>query len=366
MPVRSTTLPLSAAAWLALVIASAANTLPIVTNVGIAAREDSIRITYDVVDPDGDAMTVLLRFAGSDVLLEAAGEGVVGDLGGGVTSGEDKAIAVARAALPTDLSEPLVPRVLASDGRGLGGEMIPVDAASGPDFLIDRFELTNEQFAAFVRSDGYEFMDYWIIDDGSLEITETGWNYAGRFRWQAPRYWDPTADPPWSTDPWSSHATSPVLGISWFEAYAYCKWAGRRLPTSGEWREAAGLLERPYPWGQDPTADAAPPVFDLANVKLGYEGYTFRGFMGDGFEFASPVGWFSPRGDSPLGLADVIGNVWEWCSDVVAVVDYSTFSCATRPLKGGSWATGMSELRDPTKDLCPLYRTDTLGLRCCR
>ena len=52
--------------------------------------------------------------------------------------------------------------------------------------------------------------------------------------------------------------------------------------------------------------------------------------------------------------------------DVVAVVDYGTFSCATRPLKGGSWATGMAELKDATKDLCPLYRTDTVGFRCCR
>ena len=363
---RWTALPLAAAVWLASAMAAPGNTLPIVTNVEVAAAEDTVIVAYDVADPDDDTMTVILRFAGSELLLKGSTEGLAGDIGGGVSTGEGKVITVAREILPTELSEPLAARVLAHDGRGLGGEMIAVDSASGPDFLIDRFELTNEQFAAFVRSDGYELMEHWIVDDGTLEIVETGWNYAGRFRWQAPRYWDLTANPPWSKDPWSSRATSPVLGVSWFEAYAYCKWAGRRLPTSGEWREAAGVIDRPYPWGDDRAAGATAPVYDLANIKIGYEGYTWEDFTSDGSEFAAPVGRFSPRGDSPLGLTDVIGNVWEWCSDVVAIVDYDTFSCATRPLMGGSWATAMAELNGPTKDLCPLYRTDTIGFRCCR
>lgn len=345
---------------------AAGNTLPIVTNVVTAARGDTVVVNYDLLDPDGDRMTVLLQFAGSEVRIDGPGAGIAGDIGRGVETGTGMLITLERSSLPAALPRPIVARVLAYDGSGLGAEMIAVDSSSGPDYLIDRFELTNEQFAAFVRSDGYEIMEHWIVDDGSIEIQETGWNYAGRFLWQAPRYWDLTANPPWSTDPWSPHATSPVLGISWFEAYAYCKWAGRRLPTSGEWREAAGLIDQPYPWGDDRASGATVPVYDLANVKLGYKGYTSGEFTSDRFEFAAPVGRFSPRGDSPLGLADVIGNVWEWCSDVVAVVDYGTFSCATRPLKGGSWATRMAELEDPTKDLCPLYRTDTTGFRCCR
>jgi formylglycine-generating enzyme required for sulfatase activity len=367
VPSRSTVLAVAALAASSTVLsAAAANTVPIVTDVRTVTDGDTIRITYDVLDPDDDRMTVLLRFAGSEFLLDGPADGAGGEIGSGIASGGNKVITVSRERLPAELQSAPVARVLAHDGTGLGGEMIAVDSTSGPDYMIDRYELTNEQFAAFVRSDGYEMMEYWIIDDGSIEIQETGWNYAGRFRWQAPRYWDLTRDPPWSSDPWSNRATGPVLGVSWFEAYAYCKWAGRRLPTSGEWREAAGMLECQYPWGDGRAAGAAPPLYDLANVRLGYEGYAFEQFTSDGVEFAGPVGQFSPRGDSPLGLADVIGNVWEWCSDVVAVVDYGTFSCATRPLKGGSWATAMAELRDPTKDLCPLYRTDTVGFRCCR
>jgi len=368
-----------------------ANTLPIITNVTTTADGDSIVIGYDIEDPDGDVMRVMLYEAGTD---DPPFEPPVarGDIAEGVTTGTSKRIVldvdelvIAGPDTATDsdpgtgnTSEPLdfIPRLLAHDGTGYGGEMVAVDAVSGPDFMVDRYELTNMQYLAFVRSDGYERMEYWIIDDGSLEIQETGWNYAGRFRWHAPKHWDLQADPPWSQDPYSNVASSPVLGISWFEAYAYCKWAGRRLPTSGEYREAAGLDDAAFPWGdellpppaplaEDADADAG-RLYGYANAKLGRSGYRFEGFTDDGYDIAAPVGSMSPEGDSPAGIADAYGNVWEWCSDVVAVVDYTTYSCATRPLKGGSWATSMTELEDASKDLCPLYRTDTAGFRCYR
>ena len=342
------------------------NVLPLITNVSVETAGDTVRVAYDVDDPDGDSMTVLLRFAGADGGVARPIAGIGGDLGPGVTSGTGKVITIDRAAATCELPEPFVPRLLAHDGTGLGGEMIAVASTGGPDFLVDRYETTNEQFAAFVRSDGYEFMDFWLVDDGTIEIVETGWNYAGKFRWLAPRFWDPSAEPPWLSDPHSGLASTPVLGASWFEAYAYCKWAGRRLPSSSEWLEAAGLNVSPYSWGDDRTQGMTPPGFALANVRFGYEGYTFGGFTEDGSEHTAPVGSHSPIGDSPLGLADAIGNAWEWCSDVVAVIDYGTFSCATRPLRGGSWATAMPELDNPVKDLCPLHRTETIGFRCFR
>jgi len=340
--------------------------LPIITNVRTSVSEDSLTVTYDLLDPDGDEMAVLLRVAGSDERIEAGAPGVRGAIGEGVTSAENLTIVLDRSAVPGGTFEGFIPRLLAYDGRGLGGEMIYVESETGPSYYVDKYEITNEQFAAFVRADGYELREHWIITDGSLEIVETGWNYCGRFRWHAPRYWDTTAPAPWSTDPNSPSASGPVLGVSWFEAYAYCKWAGRRLPSSSEWREAAGLLAAAYPWGEETTGDAVAPEFDLANVRLGFSKYRYADFETDGLERAGPVGSYSPRGDSPHGLADALGNVWEWCADVVAVIDYGTFSCATRPLRGGSWATALTELEDPTRDLCPLYRTDTAGFRCFR
>lgn len=362
VPVFLTTL----AALAVLTPACGANVIPMVMNVATESSGDTMRITYDVEDPDGDEMTVLLRFAGAEGGVDGPGRGITGDIGPGVTSGERLTIAIDTANTDYDLPAHLVPRLLAHDGKGLGGEVVFVESSGGPDFYVDRYETTNEQFAAFVLSDGYEFREYWLVDDGSIEIVETGWNYAGKFRWHEPRFWDISASPPWSSDPNSPLASTPVLGVSWFEAYAYCKWAGRRLPSSGEWLEAAGLVGSPYTWGDERTGGDSPPEFDLANLKLGYESYRFEGFERDGAEHTAPVGTYSPAGDSPFGIADVMGNVWEWCSDVVAIVDYATFSCATRPLRGGSWATPVTELDDPVKDLCPLYRTDTAGFRCFR
>ncbi len=348
-----------------LAAAAAGNVLPTVMNVSVETVGDTIRITYDVDDLDGDSMSILLRFAGVDGGVDGAVAGIGGDIGAGVLSGTAKVIAIDRT-VASGLPEPFIPRLLAYDGTGLGGEMIAVASTGGPDFLVDRYETTNEQYAAFVRSDGYEFMDFWLVDDGTIDIVETGWNYAGKFRWRAPRFWDSSAEPPWSTDPHSELASTPVLGASWFEAYAYCKWAGRRLPSSGEWLEAAGLNVSSYSWGDDRTGGVEPPGFALANVRFGYKGYSFGGFTTDGSEHTAPVGSHSPVGNSPLGLADAVGNAWEWCNDVVAVINYGTFSCATRPLRGGSWATPMPELDDPVRDLCPLYRTETIGFRCFR
>ncbi len=347
-----------------------ANVLPVITNVMVGSEEDKIVVSFDIDDPDNETVDVVLRIAGTDLRIEPDAPGVSGDIGRSVACGSGKTIRLPLSAIPGDPSDSLmprdsfVPRILAYDGKGYGGEMIEVNSTTGPDFLVSRFELTNEEFAAFIRADGYEMMEYWIIDDGSLEIEETGWNYAGKFQWQAPRHWDMKADPPWSSDPFSNHATSPVLGASWFEAYAYCKWAGYRLPSSSEYLEAAGLYEAAYPWGNERMPAGGAPDYPYANVKFGYKGYEHSGFRSDGSEFAAPVGRYSPAGDSPLGLVDALGNAWEWCNDVVAVIDYGTFSCATRPIRGGSWATGMANLEDATRDLCPLYRTDTAGFRC--
>lgn len=330
----------------------------------MVAGDSLIVVTYDVLDPDGDHMTVMLLAAGGEVWFGGSEHGVSGDIGPGIGSGSGKRIVLRPRALSELLDDGFVPRLRAFDGVGYGGEMIRVEPSDGPAFLIDRFELTNEEFAVFVRSDGYEIREYWIVDDGSIDVADTGWNYCGRFRWQAPRYWDLSETPPWSGDRHSGQAAAPVLGVSWFEAYAYARWAGKRLPKEAEWVIAAGLRERSFPWGDDVTFGSRPPTYALANCKLGHRGYTYQEFTSDGSEFAAPVGSYSPQGDGPLGLSDAVGNVWEWCDDVVAVVDYGTFSCATRPLRGGSWATGLVELRQAAKALCPLYRMDTVGFRC--
>jgi formylglycine-generating enzyme required for sulfatase activity len=103
-------------------------------------------------------------------------------------------------------------------------------------------------------------------------------------------------------------ADHPVVQVSWDDANAYARWAGKRLPTEAEWEFAArgGLDGKPYVWGDDRPSDARP----AANIWQGE--FPHRNTVGDGFTRTSPVGSFPPNG---FGLYDMAGNVWEWCAD---------------------------------------------------
>jgi formylglycine-generating enzyme required for sulfatase activity len=133
----------------------------------------------------------------------------------------------------------------------------------------------------------------------------------------------------------------PVTGVSWHDTQAYAAWASKRLPTAAEWRQAAGQ-ERHYPWGD--TFDA-----QCCNTREACLGAT------------TPVGQYSPAGDSPFGIADMAGNVWEWLADCAGPQG------SYRQLRGGAWMYSADFARnDFDRFWCkPEERHTTIGFRLC-
>jgi len=153
-----------------------------------------------------------------------------------------------------------------------------------PEYRIGKYPVTNAEYARFVDAGGYADVAYW---------TEAGWRLVGKER-REPRFWG---------NPRFNRPTQPVIGLSWYECVAYCRWltsqTGRtyRLPTEAEWEKGArGTEGATYPWGE---------VLDTSRLNAR---------QGDQKVYCStPVGIY-PTGVSPFGLFDCAGNVWEWCA----------------------------------------------------
>jgi hypothetical protein len=140
-----------------------------------------------------------------------------------------------------------------------------------------------------------------------------------------------------------SYEEHPVTEVSWHDAQAYAAWAGKRLPTAAEWQQAMGGEQgQCYPWGNQ---------FDPARCN------TREARMGG----TTPVGYYSPMGDSPAGVADMAGNVWEWLEDATGPAG------AYRHLRGGAW---MYSADFAHSDFVRFWRKpdeqrETIGFRLC-
>jgi iron(II)-dependent oxidoreductase len=221
-------------------------------------------------------------------------------------------------------------------------------------FEIDRLPVTNGDFAAFVADGGYSRRELWA---------DAGWKWRLREGVERPLYWsadgserrfDRTAD----IDP-----GRPVMHVSWYEADAFARWAGKRLPSEPEWEKAAtwgpfAIGPRRQPWGDEP------PTHEIANLD--------QTAFGPG-----PAGAY-PDGASAYGVLGMVGDAWEWtASDFTAYPgfraypyrEYSElfFGTEYKALRGGSWATRFRVIRNTMRNWdFPHRRQIFAGFRCAR
>ena len=219
-------------------------------------------------------------------------------------------------------------------------------------FSIARVVTTQAEFAAFVEAGGYADARLWA--DAGAWLGATGASHPLYWRrvpggWQR-RHFDTWLD---------LEPDLPVCHVSWLEADAYCRWAGRRLPTEAEWEYAAtgGAWPKPgYPWGD------AEPGADQAATDWRSSGPV-------------PVSECA-AGDSPVGCRQMIGNVWEWtASDFTAYPNFERdaywenseqFFGSRKVLRGGSWATRARFLRSTMRNYFTPDRRDVMaGFRTC-
>jgi iron(II)-dependent oxidoreductase len=229
-----------------------------------------------------------------------------------------------------------------------------VDVAA---YWIDRAPVTNARYAAFIDAGGYDDERWW---------TDTGWRHRQEASLEAPMHWTRDGGG-WlattfgRTEPVVPDA--PVVHVSFHEAKAYATWAGRRLPTEAEWEKAARHdpatgRSRRYPWGDDD------PTSLHAN-------------LGQRHLAPAPVGAY-PHGASPLGVHQLIGDVWEWVdSDFTAYPGFSAFPYREysevffggdyKMLRGGSFGTDRAACRGTFRNWDhPIRRQIFSGLRTAR
>jgi len=226
------------------------------------------------------------------------------------------------------------------------------------DFLIDRAPVSNGDYLEFMKAGGYQDFRWWH---------SAGWERVNQEQWQAPLYWEQREGEWLIRDFAGVHRVAeklnePVSHVSFLEASAYAKWAGKRLPTEAEWEKAASFSPasnstREFPWG-----DASP------NQSRG-------NLFENGLWGVAPIGAF-PAGQSAYGCQQMIGDVWEWTtSDYTPYPGFKSefdeyndkWFVGQKVLRGGSFATPRLHIRTTYRNFFhPEERWMVAGFRCAK
>jgi len=218
------------------------------------------------------------------------------------------------------------------------------------NYKIDAFPITNEQYLEFIEDGGYDSYKFWLSD---------GWEKVEKNKWDAPMYWE-KIEGKWMVRDFLGlreiNPNEPVCHVSFYEADAYCKWAGKRLPTEAEWEKAATWDESNqqktiFPWGNEQ------PNEQNANL------------LESNLWGCTEVGSY-PDGVSHFGCHQMIGDVWEWTSS--EFTGYPGFKSGfdeyndkwftnQKVLRGGSFGTPKMSIRGSYRNF---FRLDERWLFC--
>lgn len=278
--------------------------------------------------------------------------------------------------VPDGTPEPYVPaRGSYAGDAEISGGTFPLGSAPEAHFLFDnekwaheatvetfrmaRAPVTNREFVNFVEDGGYQRRALW---------SDNGWRWREGAGARHPAYWKAEPGGGWRMRHFNRwlplEENKPVIHVNWYEADAWCCWAGRRLPTEAEWEFAATmhpvangtLIKTCYPWGH------AAPTAAHANL--------------DGFALGCVDVAAHEAGDSAWGCRQMLGNVWEWTSDTFAPFpgftpdDYKEYSeplfGVTRVLRGGAWSTRSRTVTGTYRNFFAPERRDIFsGFRTC-
>jgi iron(II)-dependent oxidoreductase len=267
---------------------------------------------------------------------------------------------------PPPPGSPGPPEVLVPGGRFTMGTSTeawaldnerPAHGVDVPAFWLDTALVTNGQYLAFIEAGGYDDPRWWH---------PAGWDHVRGAGLQAPGFWQRDGGG-WARRRFGHveavPVDEPVVHVCWYEADAFARWAGRRLPTEAEWEKAARFdpasgRSRRYPWGDED------PVAGQAN-------------LGQAHLQPAPAGAF-PAGASPLGVQQLVGDVWEWTgSDFAGYPGFAAwpyreysevfFGPDYKVLRGGSFATDAAAVRGTFRNWdYPIRRQIFAGFRTAR
>lgn len=243
-----------------------------------------------------------------------------------------------------------------SDGAWAYDNERPAHTVDVPSFFLDAHPVTNGDYLVFVEAGGYEDPRWWH---------PKGWEFIQAERLRHPQFWLPQGQHVWLRRRFGwiepLPKDEPVQHVCWYEADAYARWAGKRLPTEAEWEKAAQGSDgtaRKHPWGD------APPTPEQANLS------------GDTWG-PSPVGSYA-QGRSADGVWGLLGDVWEWtASDFSGYAGFRAFPYREysevffgpdyKVLRGGAWASAPVAVRNSFRNWdYPIRRQIFAGFRCAR